>query len=70
MEREQLHIVFKDEEDKNVIIKIDNPVAGIDSIQIEGVAEIISQSDVFGFGLIPVRAEIVTTSTETFYLNT
>lgn len=69
MDKEQLHIIFKNKEDRNVTIKIDNPKSTIVTEDIQSVANVIIQTQAFGENLIPVRAELVTTSIEEFYLN-
>ena len=66
MEKEVLHLIFKDEHDKQFIIKIADPDGGIDSIQIEGVCEDIIESEVFGKDIIAVKAELVTTTVENY----
>lgn len=67
--KKQLHIIFKNKEDKFVTIRIDNPKEDVNKDNIEDVSLTISENNIFGEDLIPVRAEIIETTTETMFLN-
>lgn len=66
--KEQLHLVFKKVSDeKTFIIRIDDPKEDLVKDSIEDAVLTIVESKVFG-DLIPVRAQIITTSIENIEL--